>query len=115
MTKDKEEGDGRLPVLETRPLTNRLPERVADNLGTFSMVFSSSRSDNLKARAKMNWLERRSGTKQFDYAMDSRADLTVWRRAGLAIVMNASRRTVLALRFPGVSIFRSFSGRKPKS
>jgi len=93
-------------------------EQVAGNvvahLGIFCMVFSSNGKENLKGRAKLRVLERRFGTRQFDYAGDSWADLAVWRRARSAIVVNASPWTVLALRVLGVRISRSFSGWAPQ-
>ena len=87
---------------------------VAGHLGIFAIVFSSNGKVNLKGRAKLKVLERRFGTRQFDYAGDSWTDLAVWRRARSAIVVNASPWTVLALRLLGVNISRSFSGRLPQ-
>jgi hypothetical protein len=101
------------PVLCTAA-NEQVAGNVAGHLGIFAIVFSSNGKENLKGRAKLKVLERRFGTRQFDYAGDSWADLAVWRRARSAIVVNASPWTVLALRLLGVSISRSFSGRGPQ-
>jgi len=91
----------------------QIARNVANHLGIFSTVLSSDGKQNLKGRAKARVLERCFGIRRFDYAGDSWADLAVWRRSHLAIVVNASPWTVLALRLLGVSISRSFSGRVP--
>ena len=98
---------GRCLVLCTAA-NERVASSVAEHLGIFSMVFSSNGKENLKGRAKMKVLERRFGARQFDYAGDSWADISVWRGARSAIIVNASPWIFLALRILGVSVSRSF-------
>ena len=80
---------------------------IADYLGLFAGALGSDASRNLKGEHKREALVGRFGSRGYDYAGDSRADLAVWRDAAAAIVVGddetlvrrASRVTLVTRRF----------------
>jgi 4-hydroxybenzoate polyprenyltransferase len=86
-----EHSAGRKIVLATAS-DEKVAGQVASYLGIFSEVIASDPRRNLKSRNKANALQQRFGTKGFDYAGNSRADVTVWSSARKAIMVNASSR-----------------------
>lgn len=73
-------GDGRRCVLATAA-NEKIARACADQLGLFDEVLASDDSTNLKAATKADALVTRFGEQGFDYIGDSRADLSVWKRA----------------------------------
>jgi 4-hydroxybenzoate polyprenyltransferase len=69
--------------------------KIANHLGFFEDVIASDGIVNLEGRHKANALVERFGSKGFDYAGNSTADLEVWRHANKAIVVNASSRLLI--------------------
>jgi 4-hydroxybenzoate polyprenyltransferase len=68
----------------------RVAFAVSEHLGFFDYVIASDANTNLKSTKKRNALEKRFGTKGYDYAGNSNADIEVWAGARHAIVVNAS-------------------------
>lgn len=66
-----------------------LVERLADHHGVEGAHLASDGTTNLKGSAKAKALEARYGTRGFAYAGDHAADLAVWKKAGLAILVGA--------------------------
>jgi apolipoprotein N-acyltransferase len=64
---------------------------VANHTGLFDEVLASDGKTNLRGAKKLKALTDKFGERGFDYAGNSAADLTVWRGAREAIVVNASR------------------------
>jgi len=62
---------------------------VANYVGLFDEVLASDGRSNLRGQNKVNVLIEKFGERGFDYAGNSSADLAVWRKARLAIVVNA--------------------------
>jgi 4-hydroxybenzoate polyprenyltransferase/phosphoserine phosphatase len=98
----------------------KMAQPVAAHVGIFDEIMASDGQTNLRQEAKRRALVERFGERGFDYAGNSNDDLTVWRSAHAAIVVNASpslaeragRLTQVAKIFPGDSapataIFRS--------
>lgn len=81
---------GRLLVLATAA-DRRVAQKIADHLGLFDAVIASDGTNNLGGAAKAAALVERFGSKRFVYAGNARTDLTVWRAAAAAIVVNASK------------------------
>jgi 4-hydroxybenzoate polyprenyltransferase/phosphoserine phosphatase len=84
-----EKAAGRQIILATAS-DARLARPVARHLGVFSEVIASDGRTNLRGTSKLQALEERFGAKGFDYAGNSSPDLSVWKRARQAIVVNAS-------------------------
>ncbi len=63
---------------------------VASYVGLFDEVLASDGRTNLRGKNKLKALVEKFGHRGFDYAGNSAADLSVWRGARMAIVVNAS-------------------------
>jgi phosphoserine phosphatase len=63
---------------------------IADHLDMFDEVIASDGNTNLTGKHKANKLVERFGVAGFDYVGNSNADLSVWKQASKAIVVNAS-------------------------
>ncbi len=107
----KEKASGRTIVLATAS-DRRMAQPVADHLGLFDEVLASDGKTNLRRENKRHALVEKFGERGFDYAGNSKDDLTVWRSARMAIVVNASA-TVLheaaACAMPGPSFCQGYS------
>ncbi|MEO0574372.1 MAG: UbiA family prenyltransferase [Pseudomonadota bacterium] len=68
----------------------QVAQAIAGHLGIFDEVIASDGKSNLAGARKREALEQRYGIKGYDYAGNSKADLTVWEGARHAIVVNAS-------------------------
>jgi 4-hydroxybenzoate polyprenyltransferase len=66
----------------------RIARRVAEHYGIFHDIVSSDESRNLSGEAKAAELERRYGSRLFDYAGNELKDRHVWERARAAIVVD---------------------------
>ena len=84
----KEKASGRTLVLATAS-DRRMVQPVVDHLGLFDEVLASDGKTNLRRDSKRLALVRKFGERGFDYAGNSWDDLTVWRSARTAIVVNA--------------------------
>lgn len=74
---------------------------VANHLGLFDEVIASDGTRNLKGAEKARELVRRFGSRGFDYAANSGADLAVWDEADNAVVVDAPNWVVHRLRREG--------------
>ncbi len=85
----------------------KLASEVADYLGCFDEVLASTESVSLTGSAKQAALVIKFGHRQFDYVGNSQADISVWKHARTAIVVNASARTAAAAQIvsPSAQIF----------
>jgi apolipoprotein N-acyltransferase len=68
----------------------QMAKPVADYVGIFGEVLASDGRTNLRSGNKLKLLTEKFGEHGFDYAGNSPPDLTVWRGAREAIVVNAS-------------------------
>jgi 4-hydroxybenzoate polyprenyltransferase len=101
---------GRKIVLATAS-DRKIAEPIARHLGLFDDVIASDGVINLKGEAKAKALVDLYGEHGFVYAGNSRSDLTVWRRAKSALLINTNKsvsRTVATL----LPIERKFHDRK---
>lgn len=89
-----------------------IAEAVADHLGIFSLVLSSSSTRNLVGSEKLRVLEARFGPGEFDYIANSSADLPIWRSLGRAHVAGAPARLIAQLKASGLEVI--VSGRTPR-
>ncbi len=71
---------------------------IARHLGIFDDVMASDGITNLSGTDKADALVKRFGERGFDYAGNESKDLSIWRRANRAIVVNASEGLVDAAR-----------------
>jgi len=67
---------------------------VASYVGLFDEVMASDGRTNLRGKNKLKALIEKFGERGFDYAGNSSTDLTVWRGARMAIVVNAGPELV---------------------
>jgi 4-hydroxybenzoate polyprenyltransferase len=81
---------GRKLVLATAA-DQRVAQAVADHLDLFDEVIASDGQHNLKGKAKAQALVERFGPQGFAYAGNEASDMSVWRAAHSAVVVNASR------------------------
>ncbi|HUB86350.1 MAG TPA: apolipoprotein N-acyltransferase, partial [Verrucomicrobiae bacterium] len=89
----EQKSGGRKIILATASdLEMALP--VANHFGLFDEVLGSDGRQNLRGGNKLKALVAKFGERGFDYAGNSSPDLTVWRGAREAIVVNASRSTL---------------------
>lgn len=79
---------GRKLILATAA-NSSIADAVAEHLGLFDTVLSSSEYRNLKSTEKLIAIQQAIGT-QFVYAGDSKADLPIWQAAQAAILVNTS-------------------------
>lgn len=68
----------------------RLAEPVASELGVFADILASDGATNLKGHQKLEAILATTDGDDFAYAGNGRADLTVWRKAVQAVVVNPS-------------------------
>lgn len=66
-----------------------LVKRMADRFGVFHAFEGTRRKMNLSGRPKAEWLALKFGDRGFDYAGDRAVDAHVWRRARVAMVVDA--------------------------
>ena len=86
-------GLGRRTVLITAA-NEKIAQAVAEHLGCFDEVHSSSSRLNLKGKSKAELLQRLFGRKGFSYAGNDRSDVDVWRVSAGAIIVNAPKGVV---------------------
>jgi len=93
----REHSRGRRLVLATAA-HQRWAESVASHLGIFDAVLASTAESNLSGKAKLGAITASCDGEPFDYAGNARVDLTIWRRARSAIVVNARPPVLRAAR-----------------
>ena len=86
--------------------------RIAEHLGIFDKVFATSEKVNLSAHNKRDQLVAEYGEKGFDYVGNSRDDVSVWRAADRAYVVNPLTGVERAARKHG-NVERVFENRPP--
>jgi len=69
-----------------------IAKTISDHLGVFDEVHGSNGINNLKGRAKANFLNKRFSVNGYWYIGDSTADIPVWADAEHSITVNASER-----------------------
>jgi 4-hydroxybenzoate polyprenyltransferase len=84
----KQRASGKKIVLTTAA-DQCIANSVAEHLGLFDEVLASDGITNNASSNKSHLLDERFGQNSWDYAGNSKADLTVWRAANSAIVVNA--------------------------
>ena len=84
-----EHARGRRLVLATAA-ARRYAEQVARHLGIFSGVLASDDTCNLTGDVKRDAILAHNQAQPFDYAGNARTDVSIWRRARAALVVNAS-------------------------
>ncbi len=72
--------------------------KIANYLGFFNSAFGSNESVNLKGINKLKLIQEQWGHQQWAYVGDSNSDLSIWKKANLAISVNASASTVSKLK-----------------
>jgi len=87
---DRARQDGRHVVLVTGS-HEVLATKVANHLLVFDQVMATSETLNLTGSNKANRLEQAFGVGRFEYVANGRVDLSVWRKSGAAITVNAPR------------------------
>lgn len=84
---NKEKKKNRLIILATATHSS-LAQRIANHLGLFDHVFSSTGECNLSAHRKRDFLVESFGYKGYDYIGNSLDDIEVWESAAKAYVVN---------------------------
>ena len=84
----KEKAEGRKIVLATASDLG-MARPIANHLGMFDEVLASDGKINLRQENKRVALVKNYGDHGYDYAGNSKDDLTVWRSARMAVVVNA--------------------------
>ena len=69
----------------------KIAAAVAAQVGLFDEVIASDGKRNLSGASKRAALEARFGVGGYDYAGNSADDLAVWKGAGAAVIVNASK------------------------
>ncbi|ROL56319.1 prenyltransferase, partial [Bacteroidetes/Chlorobi group bacterium ChocPot_Mid] len=85
-----EKDKGREIVLATAT-DRKIALAVSSYLNLFDKVIATENNHNLRSKEKRNALVELFGEKGFDYIGDSRADLTVWAKADVALIVEPSR------------------------
>ena len=83
----QQEEEGRTLILATAS-NEKLANELAQYVGIFSYVFASNAEINLIGRNKAAVLVEKFGSKGFDYAGNSNADLKIWPDARQVILVN---------------------------
>lgn len=93
----REEKDrGRQIVLATAAHKS-IADRVSTHLGLFDSVIATQAGNNMKGTAKLKAIQEIVGSR-FVYAGDSRADLSIWKAAKAAVLVDVAPRTALEAR-----------------
>jgi 4-hydroxybenzoate polyprenyltransferase len=89
----KERIRGRKVYLVTAA-AHQVANQIARYTNVFSGVFSSTETSNLRARKKRKFLVKTFGSRGYDYVGNDKDDITVWRYARQALVVNANQRVI---------------------
>ncbi|MCV0440843.1 MAG: UbiA family prenyltransferase [Hydrogenophaga sp.] len=82
------------PVILVTASHEILARHVAEHLPIFDSVLATTADQNLSGHNKAALLEREFGVGQFEYVANGWADLSVWRKSGAAVTVNAPSRLV---------------------
>ena len=85
----EEQKRGGRPLILVTAAHSSIADSVAEHLGLFDAVMSTTPERNLAGDAKANALVERFGARGFDYVGNDSPDLRVWSHARRAIVVNA--------------------------
>lgn len=96
--------EGRKIVLATAS-SESVANAIAQHVGVFDEVLSSTEHVNLKGSTKAALLEERYGRSKFSYAGNERSDLPVWERAGAAVLVAVPRAIAARVTVPVEAIF----------
>jgi 4-hydroxybenzoate polyprenyltransferase/phosphoserine phosphatase len=72
----------------------QIARAVVDHVKLFDQAMASDLWSNLKGEAKRAWLDRNFGIKGYAYAGNDTSDISVWKGASEAIVVNASAKVL---------------------
>jgi 4-hydroxybenzoate polyprenyltransferase/phosphoserine phosphatase len=95
------------PIYLVTAAHQSIADRIAKRLGLFIAAKGSDGRVNLKGSSKLAWIEREAGS-TFDYIGDSNADLPIWRKASMALIVSRSTRMEDKLKSAGVPVGRTF-------
>jgi 4-hydroxybenzoate polyprenyltransferase/phosphoserine phosphatase len=82
----------------------RLVKAVADHVGLFTGWFASDETVNLARETKAERLVMEFGEQGYDYIGNDAADLPVWAKSAVAIVIRAPAGVIRRLAGPGVEV-----------
>ena len=77
------------PIVMCTASSQQVADTIAEHLGFFDEVIGSGSEVNLSGTRKAALLVKRYGQKKFDYCGNAEVDLSVWKEANAAIVVNA--------------------------
>lgn len=86
----EEKTKGRSLILCTAA-NKKIAEIVSKKINLFDEILSSDNKTNIAGDAKAALLNQRFGSKQYDYAGNSKIDLRVWRHANAGILITSSK------------------------
>lgn len=86
----EEKTKGRYLILCTAA-NKKIAEIVSKKINLFDEILSSDNKTNIAGDAKAALLNQRFGSKQYDYAGNSKIDLRVWRHANAGILITSSK------------------------
>jgi phosphoserine phosphatase len=94
---------GRRVVLVTGASAS-VARKVADQLGLFSEVLSSTQTLNLTGKNKLKALQNLFQGQDFEYVGDSAADVPIWSHLGRAHIRGGSKRFCEKLERQGIQV-----------
>jgi len=106
----EERSRGRYLVLCTAA-NKKIAESISEKLNIFDEVISSDENINMAGNVKAEYLNKRFGSKKYDYAGNSKVDLKVWRYSNTGIVI-AKRQNLIKSARMVTDISRVFIVRK---
>jgi len=86
----EEKTKGRYLILCTAA-NKKIAEIVSKKIDIFDEILSSDNETNMAGDAKAALLNQRFGSKQYDYAGNSKIDLRVWRHANAGVLITGSK------------------------
>ncbi len=101
------ERDNGRPLYLATGAHETIAQAIAEHLGLFSQVFSTTDDVNLSPRTKADVLRSHFGDGQFAYAGNSLGDRVVWDAAGERVMVQPPLLSMahLAARYPGARVF----------
>jgi len=92
-----EAGSGRRLILATAT-AEKIAAAIAGHLGLFSRVIASTREKNISGRNKLECIREVVGDLPFDYAANAMIDVSIWKQARRALLVNPERGVERAAR-----------------
>ena len=93
----EEKSKGRYLVLCTAA-NKKIAELISKKFNIFDEVISSDKNTNMAGDTKAEYLNKRFGSKKYDYAGNSKVDLKVWRYSNSGIVITKSQDLINSAR-----------------